>query len=67
LEMKTIKRDEHLCNLMLITKGENASLTGNGYRFQDPDLTDAGLALIRLRNAARERRKDKKEEMKHDK
>lgn len=56
-----------ISNLMLITKGENASLTGNGYRFQDPDLTDAGLALIRLRNAARERRKDKKEEMKHDK
>jgi hypothetical protein len=44
-------------NLMLITKGENAALTRFGYRSSDPDLTDVGLNVVRLRNAAKERRK----------
>jgi hypothetical protein len=42
---------------MLITKGEHAALTRLGYRSSDPDLTDAGLNVVRLRNAAKERRK----------
>lgn len=46
-------------NLMLITKGENAALTRFGYRSNDPDLTDAGLNVIRLKNAVKEKRKKK--------
>lgn len=49
-----------ISNLMLITKGENASLTRCGYRFEDPDLTDAGLSLIRLKNTAKEAKKHKR-------
>jgi len=47
-------------NLMLITKGEHAALTRFGYRSSDPDLTDAGLNVIRLRNAVKEKRKKTK-------
>ena len=46
-------------NLMLITKGENITLTRLGYRFEDPDLTDAALSLIRLKKAAKESRQKK--------
>ena len=49
-------------NLMLITKGEHAALTAGGYRSEDPALTDAGLALIRLKNAAKEKRKKRPED-----
>lgn len=48
-------------NLMLVTKAENSALTGLGYRFEDPDLTDAGLAVIRLKNAAREAKRKRKD------
>ena len=48
-------------NLMTITKGENSALTRYGYRFEDPDLTEAGLAVVRLKQAAaKKRRKTKK-------
>ena len=48
-------------NLMMITKGENSALTRYGYRFEDPDLTEAGLAVVRLKQAAaKKRRKTKK-------
>lgn len=47
-------------NLMLITKGENSALTRLGYRSEDPDLTDVGLNVIRLRNAVEEKRKKTK-------
>ena len=44
-------------NLMLVTRGENAALTRLGYRFEDPDLTEAGLNVIRLKNKVKERRR----------
>lgn len=46
-------------NLMLITKSENVTLTRKGYRSSNPEVTDAGLAVIRLKAAARKRRKAK--------
>lgn len=49
-------------NLMLITKGENAVLTRLGLRSEDPDLTEAGLNLVRLKQAAKDARKRKKNE-----
>lgn len=49
-------------NLMLVTKGENAVLTRLGLRSEDPDLTEAGLNLIRLKQAAKDARKRKKNE-----
>ena len=47
-------------NLMLITRAENVTLTKMGFRFEDPDLTDAGLNLIRLKKAAKDAKKRKK-------
>jgi len=47
-------------NLMMITKGENSALTRYGYRFEDPDLTEAGLAVVRLKQAAAKKRRSKK-------
>lgn len=46
-------------NLMLITKAENVTLTKKGYRSEDPDLTMAGLNVIRLTNAIKEKKKQK--------
>ena len=43
-------------NLILVTRGENAALTRLDYRFEDPDLTEAGLNVIRLKNKVRELR-----------
>lgn len=43
-------------NLMLVTRGENMALTRLGYRFEDPDLTEAGLNVIRLKNKVKGRR-----------
>jgi hypothetical protein len=45
---------------MLLTKGENAVLTRLGLRSEDPDLTEAGLNLVRLKQAAKDARKRKK-------
>jgi hypothetical protein len=47
-------------NLMMITKGENSALTRYGYRFEDPDLTEVGLAVVRLKQAAAKKRRSKK-------
>ena len=44
-------------NLMLITRAENAMMSRYGYRFEDPDLTDTALNVIRLKNAAKEAKK----------
>lgn len=44
-------------NLLLVTKAENAQLNKLELRSGDPDLTETGLNLIRLKNAARKRRK----------
>ena len=46
-----------ISNLMVIRKGENSTLTRLGYRFEDPDLTEAGLNVIRLKQTAAKRRK----------
>ena len=50
-----------ISNLILVTKGENCTLTHLGLRSEDPDLTEAGLAVVRLKQAVskmkRERRK----------
>ena len=45
-------------NLMLISKSENALLNTSGYRSKDPDLTETGLNLIRLKNAAKNARRN---------
>ena len=47
-------------NLMLISKSENARLNKRGLRFEDPDLTNAAVSMVRLENAIRDRRKKKK-------
>lgn len=47
-------------NLMLISKSENARLNRRGLRFEDPDLTDAAVSMVRLEGAIRDRRKKKK-------
>lgn len=52
-----------LDNLMLLTRRENQQLTRWDLRFEDPELTDAAVSMIRLKNAA----SDKKKELKHDK
>ena len=48
-------------NLMMVTKGENAQLTHLHLRSEDPDLTEAGLNMIKLKNAAKDIRKKRKE------
>ena len=49
-----------ISNLMLITKGESAAMTRYGLRSEDPDLTDAGLNIVRLKKTAKELRKKQK-------
>ena len=44
-------------NLVLMTKSENAVMNRKGLRFEDPDLTMAGLAVVKLNNAVKEKRK----------
>lgn len=44
-------------NLMLVTRGENAVMNKLNYRFEDPELTVAGLNVIRLKNKAKEKRR----------
>lgn len=46
-------------NLVMITQGENCTLTRLGYRFEDPDLTMAGLGVVRIKQASERRRKEK--------
>ena len=51
-----------ISNLMLVTKGENAQLTGLNLRFSDPDATMAGLNIIRLKNTLKARKKEKEQD-----
>lgn len=44
-------------NLMLVTRGENAALTRFHYRFEDPDLTETALNVIRLRQKAQKKKR----------
>lgn len=49
-----------ISNLVLVTKGENCVLTRMGLRSEDPDLTGAGISVVRLKQAIREKRKQKR-------
>lgn len=49
-----------ISNLMLVTKGESAAMTRMGYRFEDPDLTQAGLGIIRLKQTKEKIRKGRR-------
>jgi hypothetical protein len=53
-----------ISNLMLISMGEHVTLTRLGLRSEDPDLTDAGVALVRLKQTMK---KAKKRRGKHGK
>lgn len=44
-------------NLYLLTLEENAVMNHQGYRSQNPELTDAGLMTVRLKRAISKRRK----------
>lgn len=55
------KQNCDISNLMLITKAENVQLSRWGLRSEDPDITDASLNLIRLKNATKAARKARKE------
>ena len=44
-------------NLFLLTLEENAVMNHQGYRSQNPELTDAGLMTVRLKRAISKRRK----------
>lgn len=46
-----------ISNLTLVSKSENAALNKLGLRSEDPDLTDTGINLVRLRLAVKNRRK----------
>ena len=46
-----------ISNLTLVSKKENAALNKLGLRSEDPDLTDTGINLVRLRLAAKEAKK----------
>lgn len=45
-------------NLMLISKAENAIMNRMKLRSEDPDLTEAGVGLAKLRIAIKEKRKN---------
>ena len=47
-------------NLYLLTLGENAQMNKKGFRSRNPELTDVGLAAVRLERAVRDRRKKRK-------
>lgn len=49
-----------ISNLILVTKGENCALTRLGLRFEDPELTEAGLGVVRLKQAISKRKRKKK-------
>ena len=51
-----------ITNLTLISKQENAALNKLGLRSEDPDLTDAGINLVRLRMAMKDAKKRSKDE-----
>ena len=47
-----------ISNLMLVTKRENVQLTMLQLRSEDPDLTETGLNMLKLKNAAADIRKE---------
>ena len=44
-------------NLLLVTKGENCTLMRLGLRSEDPELTEAGLGVVRLKQAIGKRKR----------
>lgn len=54
------KSNCELSNLMLISKRENSCLNKWGLRSEDPGLTEAGVNLVKLKNAATDKRKRRK-------
>ena len=49
-------------NLMLISRGEASALTRLHYRFEDPDLTEAALGVVRLRQTAKKIQKGRRQD-----
>ena len=47
-------------NLMLMSRAEISTMTKKGLRFDDPDLTETALYMVRLQQAANKRRKNGK-------
>lgn len=50
-----------LDNLMLISRGESLVMGRKGYYSDNPDLTEAGVNLVRLRIAAHKKKKEAQE------
>ena len=48
-----------ISNLMMINRSESAAMTGYKLRSQDPDLTMAGLGMVRLKQKAAKVRKER--------
>lgn len=48
-----------LDNLLMVSKRENLEMNRSGYRFDDPELTETGLALVKMKQAAIDRRRKK--------
>lgn len=54
------KENVNIDNLMLISNAENLELHRSGLRFEDPDLTEIGLNVVKLKIKARERRNEQR-------
>ncbi|WP_455500930.1 HNH endonuclease signature motif containing protein [Gemmiger sp.] len=54
------KENCDISNLMLITNAENLELHRSGLRFEDPDLTETGLNIVKLKIRARERKHEQR-------
>ena len=54
------KENVDIDNLMLISNAENLELHRSGLRFEDPDLTETGLNVVKLKIKARERRNERR-------
>ena len=51
------KTNCNIDNLMMVTKAENAALTALHYRFEDPEMTETALNIVKVRLAARKERR----------
>lgn len=54
------KENVDIDNLMLISSAENLELQRSGLRFEDPDLTETGLNVVKLKIKARGRRNEQR-------
>lgn len=55
------KENVSIENLMMITRAENQAMMRKGLRCEDPDIMEAGLAMVRLENAVKDREKKERE------